>query len=132
MLDLQKHHDEAIANHWQHQQELDDLLPIIENAGALIVEKMALFNHPNRKARAEVTQSWTSIYLSVIISNISPKGGDTAWLKASYTMSNSRLSILIHGKNYSHIATDPEEIARHFVTWYRVRIEDQFQYDLSR
>ena len=45
MLDLQKYHDEAIANHLQQQQELDDLLPIIEDAGALIVEKMALFNH---------------------------------------------------------------------------------------
>ena len=54
MLDLQKYHDEAIANHLQQQQELDDLLPIIEDAGALIVEKMALFNHYNRQARAEV------------------------------------------------------------------------------
>jgi hypothetical protein len=98
MLDLQKYHNEAIANHWQQQQELDDLLPIIEDAGALIVEKLAQLNYSNRQARAEVTQSWTSIWLCVIISNISPKGGDTAWLKASYTMSNGRLSILIHGK----------------------------------
>ena len=127
MLDLQKHHDEAIANHLQQQQELDDLLPIIEDAGALIVEKMAHLNHSNLQARAEVTQNWTSIWLCVIISNIAPKVGDTAWLKASYTMSDGRLSILTHKLICRDTRADPEEIARHFVTRHQKRIEAYFR-----
>ena len=127
MLDLQKYHDEAIANHLQQQQELDDLLPIIEDAGALIVEKMALFNHYNRQVRAEVTQNKENIGLRVIISKIAPKRVDMAWLKASYTMSDGRLSILTHKLICRDTRADPEEIARHFVTRHQKRIEAYFR-----
>ena len=104
------------GQHWQQQQELDDLLPIIAYAGALIVEKMALFNHYNRQVRAEVTQNKENIGLRVIISKIAPKRVDLAWLKASYTMSDGRLSILTHKLICRDTRADPEEIARHFVT----------------
>ena len=36
------------VNHQQQQKDLDHLLPIIEDAGTLIVEKLALFKKYNR------------------------------------------------------------------------------------
>ena len=54
MLDLLKYESEAIANHREQQQDLDNLLPIIEDAGALIIEKLALFKKHNRQVRSRV------------------------------------------------------------------------------
>mgnify|MGYP001296531250 FL=1 len=54
MLDLQKFEAKTLANHQQQQKELDHLLPIIEDAGTVIVEKLALFKKYNRKVRSRV------------------------------------------------------------------------------
>ena len=73
MLDLLKYESEAIANHRQQQQDLDNLLPIIEETGALIIEKLALFKKYTRKVRADVTHNGSHILLSVVITKIAPK-----------------------------------------------------------
>ena len=46
--------DEDTVNHQQQQKDLDHLLPIIEDAGTVIVEKFALFKKYNRKVRSRV------------------------------------------------------------------------------
>ena len=130
MLDLQKYESEAIANHRQQQQDLDNLLPIIEETGTLIIEKLSLFKKYNRKVRADVTHNGSHILLSVVITKIAPKRTDVGWLKAAYKISHGRLRIEMHGQGYSGIETDPEEIAQHFVTWYQARIEEKFRYAL--
>ena len=46
--------DEDTVNYQQQQKDLDHLLPIIEDAGTVIVEKLALFKKYNRKVRSRV------------------------------------------------------------------------------
>ena len=46
--------DEETVNHQQQQKDLDHLLLIIEDAGTVIVEKLALFKKYNRKVRSRV------------------------------------------------------------------------------
>ena len=54
MLDLRKFEAKTFANHQQQQKDLDHLLPIIEDAGTVIVEKLPLFKKYNRKVRSRV------------------------------------------------------------------------------
>ena len=130
MLDLEKFEAETLANHRQQQQDLNHLLPIIEDAGAVIVEKLALFRKYNRKVRSEVADNGNHISLTVIITKISPKRNDVAWLKSTYKITDGHLTIRMHGQNYGGTAIDPEEIACQFVYWYKARIEEQFRYAL--